>query len=286
MKFLEIKAPAKINIGLNIISKRVDGFHNLETIFYPLYDLCDIIQIKKSEEFKFSCDNSSLLCDESNLAVRAIKLLEDHTKKKFNVDIFLQKTIPMGAGLGGGSSDAAAILIGINEMFTLELDQTTMLNLALELGSDVPFFLKSKPSFGKSRGEVLTEVALEIRNPILVVNPGIHISTKEAFSNITPMEVNFNLEKSLASLKEMSDDIKVLHKNDFEQYAFTKFGILEEIKNKLYESGALLAQMSGSGSTMYGIFKSLPDAISAKSQFPKEYFKFISFPQEYPTISF
>ena len=145
MKFIEIKAPAKINIGLNIISKRSDGYHNLETIFYPLYDLCDIIQIKKSNEFKFACDEKSLSCDDSNLIVRTVELLEEHTKQKFDVDIYLQKNIPMGAGLGGGSSDAAATLISLNEMFSLGLDQQTMLDLALELGSDVPFFLKAKP---------------------------------------------------------------------------------------------------------------------------------------------
>ena len=194
MKYIEIKAPAKINIGLNIVEKRKDGYHNLETFFYPICDLFDVLTFEQSDDFSFNCDVDELNSLEDNLVVKAKTLLEDETNKKLNIKINLQKNIPIGAGLGGGSSDAAATLISLNEMFTLNIPYDRLLELALQLGSDVPFFLKAKPAIGKSRGEILAIKEFEIPKYILLVNPRIHISTKEAFANITPQPSNLDYE--------------------------------------------------------------------------------------------
>jgi len=179
MNYIEIKAPAKINIGLSILSERADGFHNLSTLFYPISDLFDVLIFEQANQFEFHCDSDMVPGDNSNLVVKAKNILEKITGKTLNVKIELQKNIPSQAGLGGGSSDAAAALISLNEMFKLNLNHAKLIDLALQLGSDVPFFIKSKPAIGSSRGEILDYVDIEIHEPILIVNPGINISTKE-----------------------------------------------------------------------------------------------------------
>lgn len=279
MKIIEIKAPAKINIGLNIVQKRPDGFHNLETFFYPLRELYDTLIFEKSDKFQFNCDSNFVPSDDSNLAVKAVKLLENKTSSKLPVKIDLIKRIPAGAGLGGGSSDAAAVLISLNEMFKLNLDQSTLNEIALILGSDVPFFIKAKPAIGRSRGEDLTFVNVEINNPILVVNPGIHISTKEAFSNITPSPSDFDysyfINKSKIDFAELKENLK----NDFELFSFSKHPEIRIIKEMLVDNGALLSLMSGTGSTVFGIFENFREAELASQNLPESYFKFISFAQ-------
>lgn len=263
-----IKAPAKINIGLNIVAKRDDGFHNLETLFYPIYDLYDELIFDDSDQFKF---DSELSFD--NIIIKAVKLLEQHTSRNFPIKISLKKNIPIGAGLGGGSSDAAAVLITINEIFELNLSNNKLGAIALELGSDVPFFLKGKPAVGKSRGESLTNVDLNISYPILLVNPGIHVSTKEAFTKINPSaaELNYNEIVKIPVQNYLNFIV-----NDFEQSVFKMHPEIEEIKESLYSAGAMFALMSGSGSTVYGIFEDIDIAKSAAEQFPKDYFIFIS----------
>jgi 4-diphosphocytidyl-2C-methyl-D-erythritol kinase len=277
--YIEIKAPAKINFGLHIISKRGDNFHNLETIFYPIKDLYDEIYFTRSNKFEFSCTNINLET-EDNLIIKAKKLLGDESKKKLNVKIELQKNIPLGAGLGGGSSDAAATLLSLNEMFQLKFDINALKKFALQLGSDVPFFILPKPSFAESRGEKLTLIDFEIPYPIVLVNPGIHISTAEAYRNIKPKPAQFNL-KTLAGIKlnQPADFIKKVT-NDFEEFAFNKHPEIETIKEKLYSLGAKFSLMTGSGSTMFAIFNSIDEAEKASSYFNKKYFTFINLPEE------
>jgi len=205
-------------------------------------------------------------------------LLEKTFGKKINVSITLDKQIPTQAGLGGGSSDAAATLISLNEMFKLNLKHDQLIELALQLGSDVPFFIKAKPAIGTSRGEILEEIPLEINEPILIINPGINISTKEAFENIKPADNNFNF-RSIAQGNELNYNLmQNLVTNDFEEYTFKKYPVLKLIKENLYKNGSSFALMSGSGSTMYGIFKNIDEAKTAMDKFPKEYFCRISNP--------
>lgn len=280
MKRIEIKAPAKINIGLNIVSKRNDGYHNLETFFYPIHDLFDYITFKISDSFSFYCSLPDLDND-NNLIVKAVKLLEDYKKTRFNIDISCKKEIPNGAGLGGGSSDAAATLICMNELFQLNIKYEELVTLALFLGSDVPFFLKSKPAIGKSRGEILKHVELEIPKYIMLVNPLIHISTKEAFSKITPAQSNINYDEyfqnNVLDYTMLSKNIK----NDFEESVFTKYPEIKNIKEIMLANGACLSLMSGSGSTVFGLFDDLSEAENVKKHLPGEYFTFISMPDNY-----
>ncbi len=274
MKYIEIKSPAKINIGLDILSKRADGFHNLQTLFYPLNELYDVIKIEKSNKFSFTSSLSSIN-DNSNLIVKTKTLLEKKFSRKFDVSIHLEKKIPIGAGLGGGSSNSASVMLSLNDMFNLGMTKEIMIKYALELGSDIPFFIKAKPAIGESRGEILTEVDLEINKPILIVNPRIHISTKEAFANILPTENE--IDYKLIPQEKLKDykSFKELFKNDFEDYVFINYNEVADIKKTMYGSGAIFSLMSGSGSTVYGIFENYEEAEKAKNTFPSYYLSMI-----------
>jgi len=278
MKYIEIKAPAKINIGLNILEKRKDGFHNLSTLFYPIVDLYDLLTFELADKFDFKCNTNTVPNDDSNLVVKAINLLEKISGRKINVKISLEKNIPSQAGLGGGSSDAAATLISLNEMFQLKLDHKKLNELALQLGSDVPFFIKSKPAIGTSRGEILEFVDLDITEPILIINPGINISTKEAFQNIVPKYSRIDFHSLIKSEKLNYSLVRSEVKNDFEEFVFSKYPEIENIKLKLYQDGALFALMSGSGSSVYGIFPDLNSAETAKQHYHKNHFCLLSNP--------
>lgn len=278
MKYIEIKAPAKINIGLFITSKRNDGFHNLNTLFYPICDLHDILSFESSSIFEFECDDDSIPCDENNLVVKAVRILEKIKGSPIEVKIKLQKNIPSQAGLGGGSSDAAATLISLNEMFKLNLKYEQLIELGLQLGSDVPFFIKAKPAIGKSRGELLEFVDFEIDKPILIINPRINISTRDAFQNIHPSENNFDFKNAI---KNNNLDYSFLRKyvlNDFEQFVFNNYEEIKLIKENMYINGAEFSLMSGSGSTVYGIFPDIESAEKTKMNLPKKYFGWISIP--------
>lgn len=276
MEKLVLNSPAKINFGLNIIKKREDGFHDLKTFFYPIYDLCDKITFEKSDHFIFESNNADLVKDPNNLIQEAHSQLENLIKKKIKVKIHLEKNIPIGAGLGGGSSNAASALLGLNEMFELNLKEEKLLETALSLGSDVPFFIKSKPAVGTSRGEILQYSEIYIDKPILIINPGIHISTKDAFSNIKPKKSEFNYKYFLQNKNIDFEYLKENLKNDFEHYVFSIYPEIKGIKDNLYKHNALFTLMSGTGSTIFGIFDDLKSAQIAKNNFVIGHFKFIS----------
>jgi 4-diphosphocytidyl-2-C-methyl-D-erythritol kinase len=274
MNDIKIKSPAKINIGLNVVSKREDGFHNIETVFYPV-SLADQITISEAETFYFTSNDKLLEAEPNNLIVRAKNVLENRCNIKANLHIDLQKNIPIGAGLGGGSSNAAAILKALNNFYCLNLSETELESIGLELGSDVPFFIKEEPVFAESRGEVFTPINLKINLPILIVNPGIHISTRLAYENIIPKKSDFEL-KSLSGNNLDIENWKDKVTNAFEEYAFNSYPEIKEVKEKLYESGAVFALLSGSGSSVFAIFKNKLSAIEAESYFSKKYFTYLS----------
>lgn len=278
MKYIEIKAPAKINIGLHILNKRDDGYHNLSTLFYPINDLYDKLKFTLTDKFEFICDDPAIPDDDNNLVIKTKLLLENHTNKKLNVRIELEKNIPSQAGLGGGSSDAAAALISLNEIFNLGLKESSIYKLALTLGSDVPFFIKAKPAIGKSRGEILNYIDFEINEYIVIVKPPINISTKEAFNNILPSMQEINYNEIIAKNVINYDLLRTSVQNDFEKYVFIKYPEIERIKKKLYDSGAMYASMSGSGSTLFGIFNKEEEARKSIIHFPKNYFCWLSTP--------
>jgi len=274
MEELKIKAPAKINIGLNVISKRPDGYHNIETIFYPL-ELCDYLTIKQANNFTFTSNSKELSTGSDNLITKAKEKLEEETGKKITVNIHLDKNIPIGGGLGGGSSNAASTLTGLNEFLNLNLSKEKLFEIALSIGSDVPFFLNPKPCFAESRGEKVTYFNHTVHNPILVVNPGIHISTKWAYEQIIPKESQFKLNGIKPEHLDNPKDLKEKVKNDFEGIVFSKYNQVRKLKDQFYKNGALFALMSGSGSTVFGIFENIVTANKAKRRLGKNYFSFM-----------
>ncbi len=275
MDGLSINSFAKINIGLNIISKRDDGFHNLQTIFFPL-SLHDIITIKKSENFSFHSNDASISADKNNLILKAHKLIENFIGKKINCQIHLQKNIPIGAGLGGGSSNAASILKGLNELFLINIEYSKLKKLALELGSDVPLFLETLPAYAESRGELLRPIKISVSGYLLVVNPGIHISTKWAFGKITPRQPKISLRDLIKYEEIKFDDLAKYATNDFEPIVFREYPQIEEIKIRMENFDARLSLMTGTGSTVFGFFNEEEDANQAELFFKcKNYFTYL-----------
>ena len=284
MDKITLASPAKINIGLNILGKRKDGFHNLETIFYPLL-LTDYLTFQKADKTSLKSNSKEIENLKSNLVLNSVELLQKKTKKNINVEIFLEKNIPIGAGLGGGSSNAAITLKAINQLFNLKFGYKELLKLALELGSDVPFFLNPIPCYASSRGEVLTPINLSISQPVLIVNPGIHISTKWAFDNLELKNNENKLEKFKSKKSISLDDIKHLASNDFEEIVFKEFPEIGAIKEKLYTFGADFSLMTGTGSTVFGIFSNLQKAKRAENEFKEDNFTFLKFPVNQGSIT-
>lgn len=276
MEKVEVSSPAKINIGLNIIRKREDGFHDISTIFHPL-QLEDFIKFERSDNLEFNSNNDLLEKIESNLIIKSIKLLEKKVNKDLSVKIKLEKNIPIGAGLGGGSSNAAATLKALNSLFNLKVSYNSLFNLALQLGSDVPYFLNPVTCYAKSRGEELNPLNFSIGYPILIVNPGIHIETKWAFSLVSPDEKSDKLKTILNTNKFEIEKLKNYVTNDFEKIVFAEYPEIAEIKLKFYTLGAEFALMSGTGSTVYGIFTNLQKARLAQSEFEINNFTFLNY---------
>ncbi|MBI2967104.1 MAG: 4-(cytidine 5'-diphospho)-2-C-methyl-D-erythritol kinase [Bacteroidetes bacterium] len=244
---------AKINIGLNVLKKRADGYHDIETVFYPI-PLCDILEIADTgKPFSFTATGFKIPgSTDDNLVVIAYRLLKNDFRVK-PVEIHLHKLIPPGSGLGGGSSDGAFALKMLNDLFQLNLSEKKLLEYALELGSDCPFFIKNRPVFASGRGNIFRNVPLDLSNYfIAVVIPEISVSTTEAFRNIAPAKIRQSLFTLIRKpVYQWKNNIR----NDFEKCVFNKYPVLSEIKEQLYSSGAIFAAMSGSGSALYGIFR-------------------------------
>jgi len=248
---------AKINLGLNVVERREDGYHNIETIFYPI-GLSDILDVEPSDtctDYSFSSSGIELGGDpEDNLIVRAYRLLR--SEYQFSpVDISLIKQIPFGAGLGGGSSDAAFMLKTLNSMFELKITPKKLEKYAAMLGADCPVFIKNKPVFATGIGNVFTPIKLSLKGKyLLLVKPDIHVSTPEAYSGVVPETPKTSL---IELIKQPMNEWKDLIVNDFESSVFARYPEIKKIKNDLYEMGAVYASMSGSGSSVYGIFDTL-----------------------------
>ncbi len=254
---------AKINLGLNITEKRPDGYHNLETIFYPIpvEDALEIHVLNEGNE-KYRLHQAGLEIAgevDSNLVVKAYKLLEE----QYNlppVDIHLFKHIPSGAGLGGGSADAAFMLKLLNDKFNLGLSNEVLEEYAVRLGADCAFFIQNAPTYAKGIGNIFSPVSLSLKHyQLWLVKPDIFVSTRDAFSQIKP----HHPEKSLKEIIQMPvTEWRKYMKNDFEESVFPQFPAIGEIKEEMYRHGAIYASMSGSGSSVYGLFATdavLPD---------------------------
>ncbi len=254
----------KINIGLHIVEKRPDGYHNIETVFYPI-PLCDTLEIEASDTCSFSQSGIEIGGNpDDNLCVKAYRMLKSDFPHMGNVRMRLEKNIPFGAGLGGGSSDAACTLQMLNGLFALHLQREQLQDYARKLGADCAVFIENKPVYAHQRGDVFVPMELSLdRYRIVVVKPDICISTAEAYAGIVPSKPNFNLQHALQKPIETWKHTVV---NDFEKTLFGKYPVLERIKQTLYQQGALYASMSGSGSALYGIFS--PSAVISREDFP------------------
>ncbi len=243
---------AKINIGLNIVAKRNDGFHNIESIFYPVEDLYDVLEIVESNKLIFNTTGVKIPDDSTNnLCLKAFHILQND----FNiapVNIHLHKVIPIGAGLGGGSADAAFTLKTLNDIFQLNLSISKLQDYARKLGSDCAFFIENKPVYAFNKGDEFEKIDLDLSShEIKIEYPNIHISTAEAYAGIVPQPSHKKLKELISSpIEEWKHHIK----NDFETSIFPNHPAIENVKNNMYKNGAKFASMTGSGSAVFGIF--------------------------------
>lgn len=261
---------AKINLGLHITEKRKDGYHEIETcmIPIPLFDGLEMILDKTPTWNSTGLDIPGDSKD--NLILKAEKLLRKDFPSLPNLNIHLHKNIPMGAGLGGGSADGAFALKLMNNLFDLHLDDFFLEEYAAQLGSDCPFFIENTPKIARGRGEILEPIDLSLQGFYLVlVNPGIHVGTKEAYAGVTPTLPKVQLEKILQNPSRWKADLV----NDFETSIFKIQPEIAEIKSQMYQAGAFYAAMSGSGSSVFGLFDKQPSNL----EFSDRYFKFEKF---------
>lgn len=258
---------AKINLGLHVTAKKKDGYHDIETCMVPipLYDALEMI-LDNTTTFT----NTGLPipgAEKDNLILKAFKLLRKDFNDLPNIHIHLHKNIPLGAGLGGGSADAAFALKMMNTLFDLHLEDWFLEDYAAQLGSDCPFFIENTPKIATGRGEIMEPISIDLKGKYLVlINPHIHISTKEAYSGITPKKPLVDLKNILADQSLWKAHLV----NDFEASIFPMHPEIAQIKERLYESGAFYSAMSGSGSTVFGLFDTRPDA----SEWKEGYFLF------------
>lgn len=255
--------PCKLNLGLHVTRKRVDGYHDIETCFYPV-PFTDVLEVIVSDQFAFSSTGVVVPGRmENNLCVKAFELLkQDHDLT--SVQIHLHKIIPTGAGLGGGSSDAAYTLRLLNQVFDLNLSHEQLMQYAAKLGSDCAFFIGDQPMIGEGRGEVLHEISLSLKGKYLVlIKPDLEVSTAAAYAGIIPRTPNMSIAEILT--QHPISQWKGMLVNDFEVSVFQKFPVLKQIKESLYDAGAIYACMSGSGSTVFGLFET---AVQPVTDFP------------------
>lgn len=254
---------AKINLGLNITGKRSDGYHDLETVFYPIgwKDVLEIVpsvkKINRKSEVQFRSSGIKISGGiQKNLCVRAYQLLKE-THSIPAVDMHLHKIIPMGAGLGGGSSDAAFTLQVLDELFRLQIPENDLASLASRIGADCAFFLRNKPVFAEGTGNVFKEINLDLGEYfIVIVKPDVHVNTTTAYKHVVPSRPAVSIREIL---KKPVMEWKELLRNDFEESVFKREPLVGYLKKELYDAGAVYASMSGSGSAVYGIFSEEPE---------------------------
>jgi 4-diphosphocytidyl-2-C-methyl-D-erythritol kinase len=253
------RAYAKINIGLRVLQKRPDGYHDIETLFHRI-DLFDEIELSQSDEIVVVSSSSEVPAGESNICHKAARLLQEHLQRRVGVHIAISKNIPVGAGLGGGSSDAATVLRALPRFWNVFIDERTLQTIALQLGSDVPYFLGRGSAVGRGRGEVLEHFALEIPYTILVCNPNIPISTGWAYANVVPdssptQDLKHLVTEGMRNPALLVDALR----NDFEGPVFTHYPEIRQIKETMMRNGAVFASLSGSGSSVFGFFSDAGD---------------------------
>ncbi len=271
MTNIAFKTPAKINLGLHMLGKREDGFHELETLF-QMVNWCDEIKIECcADGLEMTCNQPDIPTDERNLVIKAARLLQNRFPGRCKgAKIQLHKNIPHGAGLGGGSGNAAGVLLGLNFLWDLNLKQEELISIASELGSDVPFFLLSPCALGRGRGEILEPVKNSVRFYILMVYPGFALSTAWVYANLklklTKHENNISILKNFLMQSEFAQ-LGAAWTNDLEPVVFKEYPEIFAIKKQILALGAKGALLSGSGSTVFGLFDNLETAKTAYARF-------------------
>lgn len=270
---LRIKSPAKVNLTLEVLGRRPDGYHDVQSVMVPI-DLSDILYLALTENkrIEVSCNRREIPVDERNLACRAGRLILEAIGKRLGLQIRIQKNIPVGAGLGGGSSNAAATLMGLNRLFAAHLTQSELMSMAIKLGADVPFFVLGRPALATGVGERLEVLAGLPRFWFLLVYPGIRVSTKWAYERLNlwltnPSDHNINMP---AFPKDIGN-LGCFLRNDLERPVLAEYPVLQLIKQRLLDVGATASLMSGSGSTIYGLFSARREARQAYEQLKREY---------------
>ncbi len=284
---MKVRAYAKINLGLHILGKRSDGYHNIETIFrlINLYDELDLVQ--SDQGIQFTSNIPDLANDSTNLCIRAANLLRDLTGCHTGVEMTLIKRIPLGAGLGGGSSDAAAVLKGLTKLWSLEITPDELQTISGTLGSDVPFFFTGQTASATGRGEILERLEILLPYTILVVTPKIHVSTAWAYSHVRvdPGKNRPDLKTFLSGNIGNAAALRRGLVNDFEDTVFGGFPEIRQIKETMLAEGADVALMSGSGSSVFAFFSKSPVAADMARRFSDRYFTSVTEPHFKPEIN-
>lgn len=265
---IKTTACCKINIGLNIVSKREDGYHNLETIFYPV-PLYDEITITSANEDGIDLAGHELEGDPNdNLVLKAVRLLRENNYQVPPIHISLTKNIPSGAGLGGGSSDAATVMKELNKHLELQLSDEKLERMIAKLGADCPFFIQCKPVYAEGIGDVFSPIEIDLKGwHLVLVKPDDYVSTKEAYALIKAKPSKYNIKEEVKKRVELWKDTIV---NDFEKSVFPHHPTIRKLRDQLYQMGASYACMSGSGSTVFALFRDKIDL----THLQKEHFIF------------
>lgn len=276
MNCIELKSRAKINLSIDVLGKRKDGYHLVEMIMQTI-DLYDVIKIRElsSDDIIIKSNSKDIPLDDTNIVYKAINLLKNKFNINKGIEVFLQKNIPIAAGMAGGSSNAAAILVGLNKLWSLNLSELDLQELGLNLGADVPFCISGKTALAKGIGEELTFVkGLPKDISILICKPEIFVSTKDVYEglDLNNIQIRPNNEKLLEYLKE--EDVSSLAKNMvnvLEGVTSNSYIEIKDIENTMMENGALGSMMSGSGPTVFGLYKNREDALSCKKNLLRKY---------------
>jgi 4-diphosphocytidyl-2-C-methyl-D-erythritol kinase len=258
MDKIKLLSPAKINIGLRVLRKRRDGYHDIETIFHEV-KIFDEIEMEIADEVEFETNSNEIPTGTDNLCLKAVRIFFESFGIHSGVRIYLKKLIPVGAGLGGGSSNSATVLKGLNILFGVGADEDLLCELGSLIGSDVPFFIKGGTAYATGRGEIIEKIQVDVPYKIVLVYPKVQISTAWAYGNLKLK--NHENEESLKEIfienVDKPEKLRELVKNDFEELVFSNYPQVGEIKLKLYELGSVFSLMSGSGSAVFGFFNEI-----------------------------
>ena len=251
---MKIKANCKINLGLDVLRRREDGYHDLSTIMLPVVGLYDVVDVERREDNKIAFRGIGLTvdcADEDNICVKAAKLMQERYGIA-GVDITLNKRVPFGAGLGGGSADGTAVIMAINDIFSLDLTEEELIARAAELGSDTAFFVRNTPQLCEGRGEQMTAIDVNLDGMwMVIIKPNESVSTREAYAGVKPATPELPLTQRI---KRPIAEWQGLIKNDFESSVFAAHPAIASAKQQLLQAGAIYASMSGSGSALFGLF--------------------------------